>query len=99
MNCRLGGDCDLVSRGERLQHPGVAQCARCSEVFEAVGWVPRACGFCDRGYGVSLHDPCLGTIEGAVEACCGHGDTAKAYVSFRDGRRFEGTAVPWLLPS
>lgn len=66
--------------------PGIAQCLDCSQVFETVGWQPRVCVSCGLGYGESLHDPCLGTIEGAVDACCGHGDESRRYVSYADGR-------------
>jgi hypothetical protein len=83
----MGGECELVSRGELLQRPGVAQCLKCSTVYEANGWVPRTCPHCQMAYGESLHDPCLGMIPGAVEACCGHGDESKRYVTFSDGRR------------
>jgi hypothetical protein len=79
----------LVSRSEVLGRfaPHVAQCLDCSLVFEATGWQPRVCGHCGLGYGESLHDPCLGTLEGVVEACCGHGDESRRYVSYADGRR------------
>lgn len=79
--CRLGGDCDLVSRanvlGDRMPH--VAQCARCSQVYEATGWEPRVCGFCGLAFGESLHDPCLGTLDPPRQACCGHGDPSRRY--------------------
>ena len=85
--CRLGGACELVSRAELLGRAGVAQCRRCSTVYEPAGWQPRRCGHCGLSWGEALHDPCLGTLEGVVEACCGHGDPAAAYRSFTDGRR------------
>ena len=90
MNCRLGGNCELVSRGELLRRPGVAQCIRCSVVYEVVEWAPRTCKHCHLSYGESLHDPCLGTLPDVVEACCGHGDETARYVTYRDGR-FEGS--------
>ena len=34
---------------------------------------PRACPKCSKVPTRAGHDPCLGTIEGAVSACCGHG--------------------------
>lgn len=93
-DCNLGGKCDLRTReivyGDKA--PGVAQCLNCSEVKEPTpeGWQSRHCDACNRDWGESLHDPCLGFVEGACEACCGHGDDLKAYVSYRDGRRLEG---------
>ena len=86
-------DHELVSRDDLLGGVGVAQCLRCSQVFEATGWQPRACAHCDLPYGESLHDPCLGTLEGVVEACCGHGNESRRYVSYADGRR-EGPGCP-----
>ena len=79
-------DHQLVSRADVMGHPHVAQCALCSQVFEAT-WHPRVCAHCDLPYGESLHDPCLGTLEGVAEACCGHGDESRRYVSYVDGRR------------
>lgn len=86
MNCLLGGECELVSRDVIFAEPGHAQCVRCSQVYVATGWVPRTCAHCKLPYGNSLHDPCLGTIEDAVEACCGHGDESKRYVAIRESR-------------
>ena len=81
MICRLGGDCDPVDRSTVYgpHDGGVMQCVRCSTVYAPTGWAPRACGHCGREYGESLHDPCLGTLPGVVDACCGHGDPARAY--------------------
>jgi len=80
---------ELISREVVLgdHAPGIAQCLRCSQVFEATGWQPRVCAHCGLAYGESLHDPCLGTLEGVMEACCGHGDESRRYVSYADGRR------------
>jgi len=35
-------------------------------------------------------DPCLGTLPGVMEACCGHGNNGKAYVMFTNGVLFRG---------
>lgn len=93
MNCRLGGECELVSRDYLLVSEiesmpatiGVAQCLKCSQVYEAIGWKPRICDYCDLPYKDSLHDPCLGTIEGVIRACCGHGDPSRRYFVMSDG--------------
>lgn len=79
--CRLGGPCQLVSRASVLgvDKPQVAQCLRCSIVYEATGWQPRVCEHCDLAWGESLHDPCLGELPNVTEACCGHGDPSTAY--------------------
>lgn len=81
----------LISRDDLLRSVGVCQCLDCSWVFQAVAFVPRACSHCGLEYGESLHDPCLGTLEDVVEACCGHGDESRRYVTYAEGRR-EGAA-------
>lgn len=35
-------------------------------------------------------DPCLGTLPGVLEACCGHGRLEKSYVMLEDGTLFRG---------
>lgn len=91
--CRLGGPCELVSRDVLLGRVGVAQCQRCSAVYQTTALIPRVCAHCGLGYGASLHDPCLGELPGVLEACCGHGDPSAAYVLHTDGRR-EGIPCP-----
>ena len=49
----------------------------------------RMCGKCGRENTEEGHDPCLGTIKGAMNACCGHG-TDKAYVQFESGMIIRG---------
>ena len=88
--CRLGGQCDLVTRDsvygfDARDGVGIAQCMRCSIVYAASGWQPRACPECHLEWGESLHDPCLeqpdGTreIPGVTAACCGHGGRLRRY--------------------
>jgi hypothetical protein len=82
--CRLGGPCDLVTRDSLFGYNvrdgvGIAQCVRCSHVYEATGWQPRYCDHCHLFWGESLHDPCLGTIPGVKAACCGHGGLMERY--------------------
>lgn len=49
------------------------------------------CRKCHRDYAPSREpDPCLGMLPGVVEACCGHGNDAKAYVMFENGVLFRG---------
>lgn len=49
------------------------------------------CRKCNKEYEPGKEpDPCLGTLPGVIEACCGHGDTRKAYVYFRNGMLFRG---------
>lgn len=79
--CEDGQPCDLDERGTSIGRPGIAQCRRCSVVYEPSGWKRRTCRECHLEWGASTHDPCFGErLEGVVEACCGHGDPATAYI-------------------
>lgn len=48
----------------------------------AEGWKKRPCGHCGLPNTPEGHDGCLGTIPGAINACCGHGDPEQAYVQY-----------------
>lgn len=50
----------------------------------------RACAHCDRPNTPAGHDGCMGTLPGVMNACCGHGVVADAYVQYDDGRRLAG---------
>lgn len=52
-------------------------------------WKQRPCGKCDKEFTPEGHDPCLGTLEGVSNACCGHGHD-EPYVQFEDGKRVIG---------
>lgn len=59
--------------------------------------IDRPCGLCGRAQTIDGHDPCLGTLPGVMNACCGHGDPRDAYVQFDDRRRLGGSdAVTWF---
>jgi hypothetical protein len=82
--CPLGGQCDLATResvyGWQIEGgAGIAQCRRCSTVYETTGWRPRQCSSCGLLWGQSTHDPCIGQLDGTFGACCGHGDPARRY--------------------
>jgi len=47
----------------------------------------RPCGFCGKPSTPEGYDACIGYIPGAMNACCGHGILAEAYIQFEDGRR------------
>lgn len=49
-------------------------------VWGESGWCPR----CEQDV-PSGPDLCIGMRPGVLEACCGHGDNEKAYVSYQDG--------------
>jgi len=50
----------------------------------------KPCGHCDRAYTEEGHDGCLGTLQGLMNACCGHGNIEEAYVQFWDGSCVRG---------
>jgi hypothetical protein len=50
----------------------------------------RACGHCMIANTPEGHDPCLGTLPGVMNACCGHGDASEAYVQFESGMVMRG---------
>lgn len=47
----------------------------------------RYCGFCGKSDTVEGHDGCIGTLNGVMNACCGHGVTKEAYVQLTNGTR------------
>lgn len=54
----------------------------------------RLCGHCGLPNTDAGHDGCLGTLQGAVNACCGHGDVeADPYIQFSDGTELRGPAA------
>jgi len=53
-------------------------------------WEDRPCGYCGKHNSPEGYDGCIGEIEGAINACCGHGNEAEAYIQYPDGRRLGG---------
>ncbi len=43
------------------------------------------------------HDPCLGTLPGVMNACCGHENRQCAYVQFLDGFVISGESACIIL--
>lgn len=56
----------------------------------AEAWEALPCGHCLQHNTPEGHDACLGTIPGAINACCGHGVVSEAYIQFEDGSRISG---------
>jgi len=49
------------------------------------------CGKCKKGPTKEGHDGCLGTLPGPImNACCGHGYDALAYIQYWGGKRIAG---------
>jgi len=69
-----------------------------SDTGESVSSQPaRACGRCGGAVTSEGHDACLGTLPGVMNACCGHGRMADAYVQLNDGRILQGQeAAKWI---
>lgn len=53
-------------------------------------WRKRPCGHCGEYNTPEGHDGCLGTLQGIMNACCGHGQINDAYVQFLDGFTING---------
>lgn len=57
-----------------------------ADTREPVSEAPdRACGHCGLPNTAEGHDGCLGTLPGVMNACCGHGCPAEAYVQYPSG--------------
>lgn len=56
----------------------------------ATTYESRPCGHCDKMQTKEGHDPCLGTLIGIMNACCGHGQERESYVQFLDGNGIYG---------
>lgn len=56
-------------------------------------WRDRPCGHCGRHDTPEGHDACLGTLPGVINACCGHGDHAEAYIMFDNGITVRGFKI------
>lgn len=50
----------------------------------------RSCGHCGKPNTKEGHDGCIGTLEGVMNACCGHGVIEEAFVQYENGNRICG---------
>ena len=55
-----------------------------------VGSDRSCCGKCGQHRTPEGHDACVGTIPGAMNACCGHGQDNEAYIQFFAAERLSG---------
>lgn len=53
----------------------------------------RDCGHCGKKDTPEGHDGCVGTLDGVMNACCGHGVTDEAYVQLSNDTRLAGQAA------
>ena len=57
----------------------------------------RKCGHCNKPSTPEGHDPCIGTLPGVINACCGHGDDDQAYVQHIGGATVSGAKAARIL--
>lgn len=73
------------------------QCWRYSDTGEKVSLEKaRPCKRCGRVFQGSNHgdaDPCLGTLPGVDNACCGHGIRDESYIRFENGMVVRGFII------
>lgn len=82
---RAGGPA-VKHRGHRIELRGDAWVY--SDTGAPVASDPdRPCGHCRRPNRPDGHDACLGELAAVMNACCGHGDPAGAYVQISIGGR------------
>jgi len=77
-------------RGRQIYHDGREWRYADNNASTAATYQSRTCGTCDTHYTQEGHDGCLGALVGVMNACCGHGDEAAAYVQFCDGSVVRG---------
>lgn len=87
-------------RGHATYWDEDAECWRYEDNDEPLprwGGEIRACTECgvlhEGAFGNESPDPCLGTLPGVDNACCGHGDRELAYVRFTNGVVLKGFVV------
>ena len=71
------------SRGHPIQY--AAGCWRYSDTGEPIDGHERPCARCGKMPTPEGYDACLGHIDGATSACCGHGVEAPYIVMEGDG--------------
>lgn len=54
------------------------------------GGEDRPCAKCGELPIDGLYDSCIGKLPGVKNACCGHGNTGRAYIQFENGTTVRG---------
>lgn len=57
----------------------------------------RPCKMCGEKDTPEGHDPCLGTLPGVMNACCGHGVESECYVQLVGGKCLRGNDAMALV--
>lgn len=50
----------------------------------------RSCGHCGLANNKDDNDGCIGTLQGVMNACCGHGCDKAAYIQYHNGLTIRG---------
>jgi len=58
----------------------------------------RRCGHCSLPNRPDGHDPCLGSLPGVMNACCGHGERNEAFIQFENGVTVRGFLIDGVTP-
>lgn len=56
-------------------------------------WKDRPCGHCGRHATADGHDPCIASLPGVRNACCGHGNQEESYIQFENGFTVRGFVI------
>ena len=73
-----------ILRGHRMYFDGELWRYEDNREETSKFWLSRSCGKCGKFFTKEGHDHCLGRIPNVMNACCGHGEVAEAYVQFSD---------------
>jgi hypothetical protein len=77
-------------RGHMIEFDGEEWVYTDDKSSTVLNWEGRLCGHCGLPFTEEGHDGCLGTLPGVMNACCGHGNVAEAYVQDLDGTCLDG---------
>lgn len=84
-------------RGHPIYHDGEQWRYTDTDEPTVETWASRPCGACGQAFTPEGHDPCLGTLPGVQNACCGHGHSSEAYVQLNNGTIIDGEEAILLL--
>lgn len=77
-------------RGHGIWWDKEAEVWRYCDTDEPAEGNDRPCARCSQPPTENDHDPCLPSLPGVRNACCGHGWPDSAYIQFEDGRTVRG---------
>lgn len=91
---------EQLFRGHQVHFDKDGEC-RFSDTGQrtAETWKERPCGHCGLMQTAEGHDPCLGTLPGVINACCGHGNRSESFVMFEGGATLRGFLLDTQAPT